>query len=362
MAYLLDLSTEVLLHIIANTEEDKYESRKRLISRLSLVCKRFNTVCGHLIFRSYKLILRSYSGRCLFSGESLDHWKSDAIRARLCHLKSKAAFVRKLRIVDYKAHFPRDDESEEALPVEFAPELLETLTTLHGLVSVIFEGGEGGEPSPFPAALWDWVASVKPNELGFKLALTFPDNLQPISGIEELHMYGFDEEKNRIVTMLQPPILHLVYPWSGKLYKFAPYEGIRSVDIKADILRTEVDPQFFDFTQTPEAEVKVRLSFNVEYKFHIPGVWKEYSRKLPSLFVEDLALWNVRRSDECSIALERLPPDFEGTPAQEHIPDEEKQREEVESMRRHYRFKAWQEEERMRMQSASFAQIKKSLG
>ncbi|TFY64003.1 hypothetical protein EVG20_g6093 [Dentipellis fragilis] len=336
MARLLDLSTEILLHIIGNIEVDEYERRKYVIPRLSLVCKRFNDVCGHLIFRSYKLVLRSSGGRCFFTGQSLDHWKDEAVRTRLRHLKSKADFVRKLRIVDYRVNHPDEGESAEALPAEFVPELLETLTALQGLVSVIFEGRDDGQPSPFPVALWDWVASVKPNELGFRLLLTFPDNLQPIHGVEELHIFNYDEQKNSIVTMLKPPILRLVYPWSGELFKFVPYEGIRYVGIEADLMYTKTGPQFFDFTQIPEARVTVRLSFNVEYKMHIPIVWKKYSRKLPSLFVEDLALWDVRRSGRCSVVLRRLPPGFGGTPAQEHVPDEEKEREEAERMDAYY--------------------------
>ncbi|KAA1475537.1 hypothetical protein DENSPDRAFT_429661 [Dentipellis sp. KUC8613] len=256
---------------------------------------------------------------------------------------SKAVCVRKLYIVDHRVDHPKEGESAEALPAEFVPELLETLTALQGLVSIIFEGRDEGQPSPFSAALWDWIASVKPNRLGFRLSFTFPDNLQPISGVKELDMYDYDERKNRIVTMLKrPSILRLVYYASRTPFKFVPYEGIRYVNIEADLQRTTTGRRFFDFTQIPEAKVTVTLFFYVEYRMHIPLAWKQHSRRLPVLFVEDLALWDVRRSGRSAVVLRRLPPGFEGTPAQEHIPDEEKEREEAETMNAYYAWEAYQ--------------------
>ncbi|KAA1475538.1 hypothetical protein DENSPDRAFT_429684 [Dentipellis sp. KUC8613] len=300
MARLLNLSAEVILMIIADLELDCSRYQKSYAHRMSLVCKQLNAICGNLLFRSYPLVLRRYRGDCFITRKPTEHWEDDAIHARLGHLRSKASLVRKLRIIDDKAYHPRENEPTDALPAEIIPDLLSTLKLLHGLVAVSFEGRGDLGPSPFPVPLWDWLASVKPNELGLKLSFTFPDSLKPIDGIQKLEVKPYNEAMSHIVTKQRAPTLHLQYPWEGDLYKFEAYEGLENVHVEADILRSNPPPKLFDFSSVPQAKVFVKISFDVEYKFHIPGAWKSNSRRLPSLFAEDLADWDVTIPDKAS--------------------------------------------------------------
>ncbi|KAA1475468.1 hypothetical protein DENSPDRAFT_427087 [Dentipellis sp. KUC8613] len=348
MARLLDLSNELLLMIVAETlEVESRRSMKTRLSRLSLICKRFNDVCGRTLFHSYTLVLRRSWGKCFLTRQTLGQWNVKSIRARLEHLKSKAPFVRKLEIFD--SHSECKADPQDVLPAMIILEVLDVLKTLQSLVSVTFKGFyRRHDISTFPVLLWDWLVAIKPRELRFEMEFMFPESLRRIDGVQLLAMKPYTEATNRIVQMQRLPSLYLHFPYRQHYFKFTPYDSLKSINMKGDILHAEdLPPKFFDFTQVPEADVRVEATFDVQLRLLIPmshtpkyniiqpptrihhfqGSWIEVSRRLPNLFAEDLASWDVVRNDR-TVVLKRTPPGFQGSLSQDHLPDEEKQRQE----------------------------------
>ncbi|KAA1475535.1 hypothetical protein DENSPDRAFT_853052 [Dentipellis sp. KUC8613] len=338
MARILDLSTEVLLMIIKDVEDEGSRQRKAAVSRLSLVCKRLNDVCGHILFRSYPLVLRKKVRNS--ANSPLELWNVKVIRSRLRHLRSKAPFVRVLRLIDDVYRSSTSDGPQVSFPPEFVPKLLESLKTLERVVSVEFYGSYAEESVPFAAALWDWLATVRPTTLAFEGIFTFPKDLQQIDGVEELTMKPYKEGTSHVVELLRAPTLHLRYISGDTHVKLVPYAGLKSLEVTADILRAKLPPRLSDFTQVPELEVKMKFFFDVDFTFHRPAAWNQASRQLPTLFVDDLASWDVRRYD--GLTLKRYPPGFEGELRQDHLPNEEKEKEEQEEIARHYQRRAEQ--------------------
>ncbi|TFY50543.1 hypothetical protein EVG20_g11457, partial [Dentipellis fragilis] len=173
----------------------------------------------------------------------------------------------------------------------------------------------------------------------------FPKNLQPIDGVEELTMDPYKEGTSHIVELLRAPILHLRYISGNTHVKFVPYAGLKSLEVTADILRAKLPPKIFDFTQVPELEVQMKIYYDVEISMHRPVAWVQASRTLPTLFVDDLASWDVRRRN--GLTLNRSLSGFEGELRQDHLPDEEKEREEQERMSEYYRIRAEQQTRRL---------------
>ncbi|TFY60092.1 hypothetical protein EVG20_g7547 [Dentipellis fragilis] len=273
-------------------------------------------------------------------GQVLHHtsnaqWNIKSIRARLEHLRSKAPFVRKLEVFD--SHSECKADPQDVLPAAIIPELLDVLKTLHNLVSVTFKGFYLRRGiSTFPVALWGWLVAVTPRELRFEMEFTFPKDLRRIDGVQMLAMKPYTEATNRIVQMQRPPSLHLHFPYRQHFFKFTAYDGLRSIDMKGDILHAEdLLPKFFDFTQVPEADVRVEATFDVQLRLLIPGSWIKVSRRLPNLFAEDLALWDVVRNDR-TVVLKPAPPGFQGTLRQDHVPNEEKERKEQADIDHYY--------------------------
>ncbi|TFY50370.1 hypothetical protein EVG20_g11559 [Dentipellis fragilis] len=150
MARLTSLPIDILLIIVTHSLGELPSSlRRAAATNLALVCKRLYGICGHTLFHTYNLILRNrtHSAR--------EIWQGDIVRARLAYLRSKAHFVRKLRIIDYgPTHDRRKSEPQDELPAEIIPELLHVLKSIPGVVDVSFKGRDCDparrSPSPPP--------------------------------------------------------------------------------------------------------------------------------------------------------------------------------------------------------------------
>jgi hypothetical protein len=217
MAKFRDLPLEIILDII---ERALGTSKTRRVlffhmSSFSLVCKDLNRIMAPKLFRTYKLQLREshrtdIDRRCFLTDASLLIWNKDAFDARLEHLRKKAALVRELRIVDHGQPgtiFGKDSESDdddeggvenklELAPFDptLVPVLLETLNTLDGLVSVVFEGTDTYLPATrLPEELWHWLARIKPEKVSFDGYFAFPPSLERLPSVRFMSFLMSDE-------------------------------------------------------------------------------------------------------------------------------------------------------------------------
>jgi len=227
-----DLPLEILLDIVdraaESTSTTKDPRAHDSIRCLSLVCRYLNGVTARKLFRTYRLQLRekedldSDSGArvptCFLTGRSLLELHRDGVEARLGHLRTKAAFVRELRIVDYgrpagsavyyrtgsAAYLKEGDRPFDLSSplVVVLPALVETLDTLDRVTSVVFETTDVSRPpARLPDELWRWLSRCRPGKVSFDGYFAFPDPLgwlPPVVGSMSLVM---NEEASRVLQV-----------------------------------------------------------------------------------------------------------------------------------------------------------------
>jgi hypothetical protein len=192
MALLLDLSIELLLKIIALVRGYGYKERYRPIWPLSLTCKHLNACCGHVLFRRYYLQFRViYYHRSLTrldTRRTLNKWNTDAVVARLQHLRSKAFFVRTVVLLDCGSN---EEGEPETFPSCIIPELLDVLDTLQGLTAFVVRG-----PckilGTLPLPLWNWVTKTPLRCLEIDGIISPPANAQINTNIQEFGVWLCD--------------------------------------------------------------------------------------------------------------------------------------------------------------------------
>ena len=204
MAKVIELPTELLLKIFKLALMKHYGSR-HFISDLSRVCRRFNGVCGFITFATYKLPLRSSKLRDPLFGWGSHEWNIDRIKSQLAHLRIKSQFVRHIHITDVCHCNYVDEAHPPPFPPEIIPSLLEALSSLHGLVSIAFEGysRESGAVV-LPQALWEWAMALKPSHLLLKSHLAFPEDLRPWE-LDSLEVASYNSNMRRFVEVLWHP-------------------------------------------------------------------------------------------------------------------------------------------------------------
>lgn len=339
MAKIIELPTELLLKIFKLALINNYDSR-HLISNLSRVCRRFNGVCGYITFATYKLYLRSDKWSDPMFGWGIDEWNIDRIKKQLAHLRIKSPHVRHIHIMDV-GHWKHVDEAHPPpFPPEIVPSLLETLSSLHSLVSIAFEGYscEKG-PVILPQALWEWAIAMKPSHLLLKSNLAFPENLR-LWDLDSLEIAIYNPNMRRFVEAFKARDLRIRYPSGTSTRVPEPlliYPSLRSIFVEINMLCLDIPEGFFDFTTIPtDVSLELTVRFDVEFKFHIPGVWVRAKRVLPSMFVDDLTKFDVYRVDRCGLRVKKPHVEYKGVLRQEHAPDLEAENKEAEDMEAHY--------------------------
>jgi hypothetical protein len=253
MVQFCDLPLEILLDITERatepapttpTTKDSHQTgaaqRNRTICpvrSLALVCRYLNGVAARKLFRTYRLQLRekrekeSEAGRppsphhptCFLTGRSLLELRSDGtdVEARLAHLRTKAAFVREIRIVDYGqsqsewavhppssnaggAH-PKEEDGEDGAPfdlrVALVSALVNTLDALDGVTSVVFESTDVFRPAVrLPDGFWQWLARRRPGKVSFDGYFAFPDSLGWLPPVGSMSLV-MNEEASRILEV-----------------------------------------------------------------------------------------------------------------------------------------------------------------
>lgn len=175
MAILLDLSTELLLEIIAYLSTTS--TSISTLWPLSSSCKRLNTCCSRWIFKKYYLCIRasSFSRRLKYltpldNLKTLDSWDLSAVTARLHHLREKASYVKELIIEDRKVGH---DDDPDVLPECILPDLLDALQGLNQVTSITIDCGYGGT---LPLPLWEWITTKDLTKFSIGTLLAPPPN------------------------------------------------------------------------------------------------------------------------------------------------------------------------------------------
>ncbi|KAH7906722.1 hypothetical protein BJ138DRAFT_1104917 [Hygrophoropsis aurantiaca] len=201
---LIDLPDETLLDIIA------YHRNKKPIA---LACKRLNSICNHWFFRTYHLRLRvkpsGYSEKYvqrilpLDTNETLYKWNSDAVRARLSHLREKAPHVRELIV--YNA----GEQDTHLFPKDIIPDLVRTLDACTGVTTVRFKVETLGI---LPVCFWDWFAAVEVSKV-YLGHLSAPHPRGQLKRIDSITLYeGCLYDKARpFLEFIDPTEIRLNY-------------------------------------------------------------------------------------------------------------------------------------------------------
>ena len=226
MVKFCDLPLEILLDIVERVPGS--------ISPLSLTCRYLNRVTARRLFQTYRLQLRERrrddsesaraGPRCFLTGASLLALHPDGVdaRLRLEHLRTKAAIVRELRIVDYgqPPHEPVHPGCHRgsvayrkavswsrgaAAPFDLAallPALVETLDALDRITSVVFETSDRSRPPVrLPDELWQWLSRCKPGKVSFEGYFAFPDPLEWLPPVVKSMSLVMNEEASRVLKV-----------------------------------------------------------------------------------------------------------------------------------------------------------------
>ncbi|GLB36879.1 hypothetical protein LshimejAT787_0311660 [Lyophyllum shimeji] len=345
---------DVLLEIVNLTANLYYFDRMAECRRLSLVCRSLNDACGSIIFSRYRLDIRTepgYRRKVYPPGSPTHEWDEATIKLRLAHLRSKAAFVRELTIVDLA--WLRAALDPEAFSPKLMSELIPVLRTLHSVTSFSLIGPSNTRIS-LPMELWDWLVQVSPSELSlhgrFEIDAPAGQDLKAIGGLRKLSLDPYGIHFTPILDVLQPSKLQVMYDdWTGvagkkllasrDLLPLKPTSPkLASVEVGINSLATTFDKPVLDFSSVPNATIHVDAYFHVQLKLHIPGAWRYTKSRLQQIFAEDLSGFDVSRATKQTVAKIYRSPGNGWTPTrQDHIGGEEKDRQEAENMEAYYR-------------------------
>jgi hypothetical protein len=292
MAVLLDLSTELLLKIIAYLPITDLRGPCQVYA-LSLTSKRLNACCSYWIFKKYCLTLRSRA------------WNVDVVRARLVRFMAKAGYVKELVLQDWRI----DNEGEPGVfPELILPELIDALKCAHAVTSIEVSANYN---ATLPLPLWEWIttkdlaefkigdllapppgAMIHPSVAHFKgglyeCSLPFLEVLTPSSSFSLLlwliHIYSI------LSQLMCPKSIKLVYPiWykdpppmatyrpisnsnaDSDANSPSPYSNLCKITIEIYRLPEHFPHPTFDFSGVPQAAIYVNIYLGVEYKMHVP--------------------------------------------------------------------------------------------
>jgi hypothetical protein len=196
MACLLDLSTELLLEIIACLCSHTHHIGERVLWPLSQTCRRLNTCCGHWIFAIYRLRLRASWSQLnnhltpLDTPATLQHWSIDAFAARLQHFRDKASCVRNLVLEDFRRNDDQNEDEPEIFPDCISLDLVDALNYANKLTSIKVTCARGGK---LPLSLWDCMMAKNLTKFSVGHNLTPPPDAQGHMRVHTFQGYLFQE-------------------------------------------------------------------------------------------------------------------------------------------------------------------------
>ncbi|KAH7904719.1 hypothetical protein BJ138DRAFT_1166075 [Hygrophoropsis aurantiaca] len=351
---LIDLPDETLLDII------DYQRDKKPVA---LACKRLNSICSHWFFRTYHLRLRvnswDYSKYAkpvlaLDTNETLQKWDNDAVHARLAHLREKAPHVREL--VVYNAA----EKGVDLFPEDIVPELMRMLEACTRITAVRFNVDVLDR---LPVCFWNWFATigVLKVDLG-RLAAPQPSGqLKRLDSITSYEGCLYDEARPflEFINPTEIKLNYLEYDTPTPMTRISLFKPLAAHFHRLTTLKIELDYRrgwkhaLFDFADIPQASVNMTVYLCVEYKMHIPAIWLSFKKELPTLFVEDLGGFDVRRErGSKTVAIYRPPAQHITSTGwvpkhADHKENAAEEKAEAEAMGRYYEAKMRREFERM---------------
>jgi hypothetical protein len=177
MALLLDLSTEVLIEIIACIAQ--YAVRL-WVKDLSYTCKRLNACCAPWVFKTYRLGLPA-------SSPQLSQSSFDALAARLQSFRDRASYVQDLALRFGKTD---DQDVDELFPSRAMPDLIDALNCTNKLTSIQLTSGQRGK---LPLPLWNWLTTKNLTKLSVGCYLAPPPDAQRHFRVPTFQSYLYEE-------------------------------------------------------------------------------------------------------------------------------------------------------------------------
>lgn len=179
---LLQLADETLLRIavLVSTLGSPYE---RHVYHLALACKRLSRVCDAVLWRRYKLVIRSHAGRYDYAPNNRnlsDDDRTALFQKRAAHLLSKACVVRELTI---------DDASHYSRYTPFVSELLDvfmpSIEACTGVTSLTIRTSSS-QNAHWPERLWPLILQRMPRLSSLHLDANFIEIPRPNEPPKEL--------------------------------------------------------------------------------------------------------------------------------------------------------------------------------
>ncbi|KAI0263598.1 hypothetical protein BC834DRAFT_971281 [Gloeopeniophorella convolvens] len=276
---LCGLPVEIILHVLSLLPDDNEIERRGALNNFSLASRHLYLIATREVFRKYTLVLRRSElvrkrPCCPLTGAFLDVWDDHGVRARLGHLRSKARYVRDLRIVDVGqsrvAKYRRSSPGPAAFAPEFLPLLMSTLRSLKGVAAVSFETERYDAslvPVVFPVPLWIWLIDARLRTVSFLGDFEFPDDLQPPWSIRDLTVIPYTWTAQKMVENVRPPFLKFDYTWlrTGPATPFVPYPTLKAINIRVSFYTFVPNGHLFDFRSVPQVDVQVTIDAMPDY-------------------------------------------------------------------------------------------------
>ncbi|KAH7904104.1 hypothetical protein BJ138DRAFT_1167142 [Hygrophoropsis aurantiaca] len=333
---LTDLPNETLLDIIAY-QHDKEPT--------SLTCKRLNFICGHWFFKKYHLRFRVEKSNsrlstpliALDTPKTLLKWNRGAVLTRLAHLRDKAPHVRELIIHN------ASEKHMDLFPEDIIPILEYTLKMCTKVLSVQFKTES---PGKLPMCFWEWFSAIGLQKVNIGRLTPPSGQLKLLDQITAYEGCLYDETR---------PFLESIDPKEIKLNYYQYYNNTPRISLfkpsndqfrRLTMLNIKLtydcrgEQELFDFSAIPQTSIEVIFTLLVEYKMHIPIVWKTFKRSLPKIFVEDINGFDVSRS-RTIVAISRPSKQYiiktGWTPSSsDHMESEKEEQKEQAAMNRYY--------------------------
>lgn len=196
---ILKLPDEMLLAIAANMilpppyhHYGDTPSPSRVLSNLSQVSKRLNSICGAYIFRNYRIQIRDYSRKkTVLPNRRYDDLTRD-VPLLLAHARSKSAYIRHLTIVDIGSRSIASDVRFEAFSAEIMADVYRLVEAIPGLVGFKLQTFESEEQFvDFSVALWSILEAKTLSSLCVLGSFVIPTGLNGRISVDELELTYF---------------------------------------------------------------------------------------------------------------------------------------------------------------------------
>ncbi|KAH9949412.1 hypothetical protein B0H21DRAFT_889854 [Amylocystis lapponica] len=299
MAKITSLPTETLTAIAALV---KGRNRFNSLYPLSRTCTLLNEICAEFIFCEYELVVRkvTYRGDMFQDHQHMHEWSNRAVKARLAHFRKKAPFVRELVLIDHSYR----DQPHEFLPDRMLSALLRSLKTARRITHVTLQSVPPGHRPPdleveLPLPIWDWIRARSLKFLYIGLNIHAPRGALPCANVDHFNAWIYKDGPVDFLPLVNPRRLSLThaakFDIDAKTFQSlmlgARHYNLRTLQL-AFFVAHDDDCVSFDFSGVPRADIRIRLSLNIDYK-STPPKQEELKVAMQPRFEEDLSTYKL---------------------------------------------------------------------